>query len=820
MAAPNKEKQGGSYKGVIYGDLIGTPYMIENTYNRYFPLGEGRRAFSHGKVRSFFPEVTEVSHGATAVCHWLSTYRDSPTAETLQKCLKDQFLSHPRGGWTEPTRLFLSSGNGLPSETPDWAALTRAVPIAMYFKGDLFRALELTEACVRATCSNDDTVRVAQAVTHGVYMARDGAIAAEVFTTLEMQYGLYLTRPDEDLRAELRGEVRQPLVMMGTPVAGAYHYVEPESPSPPSARIVAEAAVKAVTQSDSWEDAVRRAVAYGGPSNAVGGIAGGLAEALYGEVTPQIVGKLFPYIPTDITRQIESMEQVPRIQIGKTDSPFAGITHDALTLIHTGGTEVTAVVPEERADIRRVLKKEYPDISVIAPSEKDALLARYRETRSGTFPYGPVPESTTYYLQDSKKIVSPTRYIAPGMPPLQERKRHFEEFRQLRSYCMKVQAELNTAAGNPGAGQIHYGDAFHLWIGSRRIDFYQGDSLAGRIGLNGRGLLKLELGDYRDLSQDARFENHREQAWASGSVFTIPQSTSPISHLDDIRSAIRHRLLDEGMEDGLEDEADSRYLTEDEKADRSPVSNIDHLGPLEAGQERGVPPVPNSYSPVPEAPLEGKTQEVNTVYTIGYGMRSQEGFINTLHMTGVDTLIDVRSTPRSRYAPQFDSPVLYEALEKEGIAYYEGGDKLGGRPSDLSLYDSSGTVDWEALRASDGFKEGMDSIRRLALEGHVVAVVCSEGDPLTCHRFGTIARTLSEEGYGVNHILHNGEVVSHTVMAARLVESYEGKGRLKSAFTELYPTQLAEAYDLLNKEHGFKMKNLRHSSCRAKRVRI
>ena len=173
------DRQTGTFKGIVYGDLVGAPYMIENTYNRYFPLGESRRAFSHGKVRSFFPEVTEVSHGATAVCNWLSTYREHPTAEALQKCLRDQFLSHPRGGWTEPTRLFLSSGNGLPSDTPDWSAVTRVIPVASYAKDDLLGALDLAEACVRATCSNEDTVMMAKALTHGVHMARSGRIAAE-----------------------------------------------------------------------------------------------------------------------------------------------------------------------------------------------------------------------------------------------------------------------------------------------------------------------------------------------------------------------------------------------------------------------------------------------------------------------------------------------------------------------------------------------------------------------------------------------------------------------------------------------------------------
>ena len=819
MANDKTTALSGSFRGAVYGDLIGTPYMIENTYNRYFPLGESRRAFSHGKVRSFFPEVTEVSHGATAVSNWLSTYRESPTAEALQKCLRDQFLSHPRGGWTEPTRLFLSSGSGLPSGTPDWAAITRTVPIASYVKDELFRALDLAEACVRATCANEDTVMVARALTHGIYMARHGAISAEVFTTLEMQYGLYLTRSDNDLRAELRGEVRQPLEMMGTPVEGAYRYVLPPSPAPPSARIVTEAAVKAVTQSDSWEDAVRRAVAYGGPSNAVAGIAGALAEALYGEVSPTVIGKLFPYIPTDIVRQMESFDRGGSITPDSKESPYSGLTRSAVTVLQMGSVSPTVVVPEDRGDIRTALRKSYPGIQVVSPSELGSITSRYKETRSGTFPYGPTVELSTYYLQEGK-LVSPSQYVAPGMPPLQERRRHLKEFSALRDYCVDIQKELNATAGNPDAGQIHYGGAFHLWIGTRRIDFFMGDSLAGRISLNEKGLLKVELGEYRDVSLNARFENYREQAWASRSVFTIAESSNPIAYLDEIRSDIRARLLDDGIGSGTLAELDSRYLSEEERQDRSPVSNVDHLDALDPVEDRGMAPLPTGFSPIGGEAPEDRPQEVRKVYSIGYGMRSQEGFINTLNMVSADTVVDIRSTPRSRLTPQFDADTIYEALEAKGIDYFLAGDRLGGRPQDLSLYSASGQVDWEALRRDDSYREGIEAIEKLAREGHVVAVVCAEGDPLYCHRFGTVSRTLAEDGMDVRHILQNGETIAHSELEARLVTRYEDRGVLRSSISGSYDDELSESYRLLNEQHGYKMRPRHDRIHRARKVNL
>ena len=799
----------GSFKGLVYGDLVGSPYMIENTYNRYFELGESRKAYSHGRVRAFFPGVTEVSHGAAAVTRWLSVYRDAPTAESLQKCLREQYDAHPRGGWTEATRLFLTSGMTTPSATPDWAAVTRCAPIAPFFRDDLFRAMDLAEAAVKATCSDEDTARVALAYIHAIHMAQTGSIQAEIYTTMEMQYGLNLSRPEDDLRAELRGEVRQPLVMMGAEVPGAYRYVAADHPAQPSARKVTEAAIRAVVRSDSWEDAVRKAVSFGGPSNAVAGLAGALAESLYGEVTPSVVGKLFSYLPTDIARQVDSYQETSRIHVDREGSPYQGISRDCITLINSGPGESVYVVPKDRRDIRSLLKKTFPNVRILPPEEMQGYLDSFKETREGTYAYGPRPEVRTLYIQDSERIVSPSQFVAPGMPPLQERKRHLQEFLRFRAWCIDCQKELNTAAGNPGAGQVHYGNAYHLWIGSRRIDFMFGDALAGRVSLNDKGLLRIDLGDYRDLSTDARFENHREQAWASRSLFTIAESSDPLSYMEDIRADIRARLLDEGLGSGLHGELDSRYLSEDERRERTPVSNIEHLEPLSPDSGQGIQAQEKDSPLMPQKSTTKKTQGVTKVFTIGYGVRSQEGFINTLRMAGVDTVVDVRSTPQSRHVPQFDADTIYEALKNEDIGFFLAGDKLGGRPQDPKLYTEAGLVDWEAMRKSTPYQEGISAIERLAGEGHVVAVVCKEGDPLACHRFGTVARDLAGDGMDVKHILTNGEIVSHAVMEDRLLERCTAKNQVSTTMTGSYSQQVEECYRILNRERGYKKVNNR-----------
>ena len=801
-------KDKGAVLGAVYGDIIGAPYMIENTYNRYFELGESRRAYSHGRVRTFFPEVTEVAHATAAVIGWLIRERESPTSEGFQKALKEEFAAHPRGGWTEATRLFLSDDSTSVSSTPDWAAVARVAPIAAFYRDDLPRALEAAEACVRATCGNEEAVRMSRAVTHCIWSAIGGSTAPELFTMMEMTYGLRVTIPEEDLRAELRGEEKVPLEMLGKAVPGAYTYTAPRQPKAPSAETVTLAALKAVTGSDSWEDAVRRAVSFGGPSNAVAGIAGAMAGAVYGEVTPSIIGKLFTHLPMGMEEKIDSLFRASR-HMKEAPAVRKEPRGDFLTIIGLGPGKTVYVVPEDRDDIREVIDRTFPAARVIRPAEVDAFLKGYEERREGTFAYGTRPELRTLYVQNGK-LVSPSMYTGPGMPSLRERKRHLDEFMKFKSWCIEQQAELNVRAGNAGAGQIHYGDAYHMWIGSRRVDFFYDSSPAGSVILDAKGLLRVELGDMRSVGADARFENHHEQAWISRGIFSMDDTVNPITRLQQMREEIAYTLLDEGV--GCENhELDSRYASAGELEERYSVSNVDRLTPLDPGEFMGN----GAESPfIPSAmPGSGKErpEKVNTIFSIGYGTRTQEGFINTLRMSGIDTVIDVRSIPRSKYVPQFDEETICGALAESGISYFSGGEKLGGRFTDRSVLGEGGQVDWDRVRENAAFRSGIDAVCRMADEGHKVAVVCSEGDPLVCHRFGLVSRALASEGYEMKHIMTNGEVLGQTELEDRLLEKYTGRNLIPGVVSGSYAEQVEDAFRAMNREHGYRPVRNRYS---------
>ena len=107
---------------------------------------------------------------------------------------------------------------------------------------------------------------------------------------------------------------------------------------------------------------------------------------------------------------------------------------------------------------------------------------------------------------------------------------------------------------------------------------------------------------------------------------------------------------------------------------------------------------------------------------------------------------------------------------------------------------------------SQEYLDALDRLESLAQDGHVVAVVCSEGDPLICHRFGTISRTLSEDGFDLKHIMHNGEVVSQEEMECRLVEKYARKSLIAETVNAPYSEQVKEAFRIMNSEVGYKPK--------------
>jgi uncharacterized protein (DUF488 family) len=171
-------------------------------------------------------------------------------------------------------------------------------------------------------------------------------------------------------------------------------------------------------------------------------------------------------------------------------------------------------------------------------------------------------------------------------------------------------------------------------------------------------------------------------------------------------------------------------------------------------------------------------RSLTTVLTIGHSNHSLPRFLSLLSLHGVTAVADVRSRPYSRRFPWFNRNRLSESLPGSGIAYVFLGDLLGGRPEDRSCY-VDGQVQYALVARAPFFLTG---VARL-LEGaasYLIAVMCAEKDPLTCHRTLLVARQLALRGVSVSHILATGELESQAAADARLVEELKLGGLLGS----------------------------------------
>lgn len=157
------------------------------------------------------------------------------------------------------------------------------------------------------------------------------------------------------------------------------------------------------------------------------------------------------------------------------------------------------------------------------------------------------------------------------------------------------------------------------------------------------------------------------------------------------------------------------------------------------------------------------------VLTVGHSNHSPEAFLRLLLRHNVDQVVDVRSTPYSRYAPHFNHESLNGILENVGIGYTFMGEGLGGRPTDRLCYDANGRVLYNRIADTDPFDDGIRRIIRGADERRL-ALMCTEKEPLECHRTLLIARTLTERGVAVAHILADGSLENHDTTMDRLMD--------------------------------------------------
>ena len=153
---------------------------------------------------------------------------------------------------------------------------------------------------------------------------------------------------------------------------------------------------------------------------------------------------------------------------------------------------------------------------------------------------------------------------------------------------------------------------------------------------------------------------------------------------------------------------------------------------------------------------------MTAVSTIGHSTHDWPKFETLLAAADIGAVADVRSFPSSRL-PHFGRATLTGRLNALGIADVYLGLELGGRRRNGSA------ADYETMAKRPLFLEGLSKIEAIASHARP-ALMCSEHEPLACHRCLLVGRRLVERGAEVAHILRDGRIEPNAATEERLLK--------------------------------------------------
>ncbi len=206
------------------------------------------------------------------------------------------------------------------------------------------------------------------------------------------------------------------------------------------------------------------------------------------------------------------------------------------------------------------------------------------------------------------------------------------------------------------------------------------------------------------------------------------------------------------------------------------------------------------------------------IYTVGYTLFQTsrgldvDSMYSTLQQYGIEFLIDVRSVPYSKQYPQCNAealklmgrrynvryghmPELGAKVDPQQDVYSKASDiffedifpiSKSNRPEKTELLSHEEIVDFRKFRNEDYFISGIKRIETAYDQGHVLALMCSEKNPIDCHRYFLVSKKL-EEKFGswltVKHIIQDkvGQIstVTNSELDSELSELIFKKNEVK-----------------------------------------
>lgn len=259
-------------RGAICGDIIGSQYERRPTKDYNFSLNTNFSRFTDDTVCSI-----AVADGLISNISF---------ASTLQKwCRK-----YPTAGYGGNFRLWIASdapeaygsyGNGSAMRVSPVGAITSSIE----------ECLDLAEKSAAVTHNHPEGIKGAQSVALAIYLSLEGASKNEILSEIEKRFNYNLSRKYMDIQSNYRFQV--------------------------SCQKSVPEAIIAFLASDSYESAVRHAVALGGDADTQAAIAGSIAAAYYGEIPESLLSDCIIKLPDEMKIVISKFDSLLEKKYGE-----------------------------------------------------------------------------------------------------------------------------------------------------------------------------------------------------------------------------------------------------------------------------------------------------------------------------------------------------------------------------------------------------------------------------------------------------------------------------------------------------------------------
>ncbi len=233
--------------GAIAGDIIGSPYEFNPIKTIEFPLFTGDSAFTDDTVLTVAVADCILNNGDYAVY------------------VKEYGRRYANAGYGGMFRNWLASSNNEPYNSFGNGSAMRVSPVGFAFDS-LEEVLAQARKSAIITHNHPEGIKGAQAVAVAIFLARTGSSKDYIREYIEKNTGYNLRQKLDDIRPDYTFDV----TCQGS---------VPQS-------------IIAFLESNSYEDAIRKAISLGGDADTMACIAGGIAEAYYGDIPESILSEV------------------------------------------------------------------------------------------------------------------------------------------------------------------------------------------------------------------------------------------------------------------------------------------------------------------------------------------------------------------------------------------------------------------------------------------------------------------------------------------------------------------------------------------------